>query len=151
MSRLLHRSMRHIRTRRPDPFRRRHIQTSYRPLYPKPTVTSNPPRQIPKNPSHPKLVMKHRFDSAIQLSTRLSDIFAKLNQSSNFHKQALATVIIALGSGDDVEASKRWERFAGYEILFDNKTGPSANGVNGFRFAEPWRSAEHKRAPSQII
>ncbi|KAJ3047705.1 hypothetical protein HK097_011287 [Rhizophlyctis rosea] len=93
------------------------------------------------------LLQNRRFDTAIQLSSRLADIFAKLNQSVNFHKQALATVVIALGSGDDVEASKRWEHFAGTLAFGGTQEGAIANNlIQAYEQADEQALAETQKA-----
>ncbi|KAI9199788.1 uncharacterized protein BJ171DRAFT_517093 [Polychytrium aggregatum] len=49
-----------------------------------------------------------RLDKALILSQKLAEGFAKLNNRPGFCKQSLATIIIALAMGDEVEATKRF-------------------------------------------
>ncbi|KAJ3037652.1 hypothetical protein HDV00_001457 [Rhizophlyctis rosea] len=72
-------------------------------------------------------LQNRRFDKAAELSTRLTEGFVKLNQPANLQKQALSTVIIVLGGGDEVDASKRWNHFAGMLGFGASKEGAIAN------------------------
>ncbi|KAJ3294585.1 hypothetical protein HK104_003480 [Borealophlyctis nickersoniae] len=76
-------------------------------------------------------LQNRRYDIAIDLSVRLADGYVKLDQKPNFNKQALTTVIIALVAGDEVDAGKRFEQYAGILGFGHSEEGKIAQDLLG--------------------
>ncbi|KAJ3099443.1 hypothetical protein HK100_004886 [Physocladia obscura] len=69
------------------------------------------------------LVRSKRWPTAIEYSERLVDIWKRVDNIPSFNKQALATVIIVLSSGDSVEARKRVLTYEQSRGFYDSEEG----------------------------
>ncbi|KAJ3127364.1 hypothetical protein HK098_006448 [Nowakowskiella sp. JEL0407] len=59
------------------------------------------------------LIKSGRYPKALELSGRLTDAYIKMENRIGINKQVLSCVILALAYGDEVEAGKRFDMYAG--------------------------------------
>ncbi|KAI8818496.1 soluble NSF attachment protein [Fimicolochytrium jonesii] len=98
-------------------------------------------------------VRNNRLPKALDLSTRLTTAFAKLDQKMNFHKQMLSSTVILLALGDVGEAARRLEMGMGQLGLASSEEGQIAQTlVQAFQDGDqPAIDSSLKRHPVQYL